>query len=171
MRDKMYGKHLKELREAKKLSQDQVAQELNVSRQAISKWENDKTFPDIDNLIRLSRLYGVTLDELVGVEREKEETTEKDKEEGYKREEVFYHKESIIGMLLIMIVIASCLIAQVGFIVSIIFIVLSKELRTKKWKWILRIVCLVALFVSTYNCYQILSFYFEPGEATIEYLG
>ena len=74
----MYGKHLKELREAKKLSQDQAAQELNVSRQAISKWENDKTFPDIDNLIRLSRLYGVTLDELVGVEREKEETTEND---------------------------------------------------------------------------------------------
>src|SRR5699024_4466541 len=116
MRDKMYGKHLKELREAKKLSQDQVAKELNVSRQAISKWENDKTFPDIDNLIRLSRLYGVTLDKLVGVEREKEETAEKKTEE----EKTGCSNQSILGWVMIAVAVCSCWISPVGIVASLI---------------------------------------------------
>ena len=124
----MYGKHLKELREAKKLSQDQVAQELNVSRQAISKWENDKTFPDIDNLIRLSRLYGVTLDELVGVEREKEETTEKDKEE----EKNGCSNQSILGWVMIAVAVCSCWISPVGIVASLIILYKSREINFEK---------------------------------------
>lgn len=61
----MYGKRLKEVRMKKKFSQEDVAKKLNVSRQAISKWENDKTEPDLKSLKMISELYEISLDELL----------------------------------------------------------------------------------------------------------
>ncbi len=57
---------LYELRKSRGYSQDELADMLGVSRQAISKWERGESSPDTDNLIALARLYGVSLDELVG---------------------------------------------------------------------------------------------------------
>ncbi|GLV63732.1 hypothetical protein Bmyc01_24020 [Bacillus mycoides] len=59
------GEQLKKLRESKRLSQEDVAKKIGVTRQAVCKWENDKRYPDIDNLILLSEIYNVTLDELI----------------------------------------------------------------------------------------------------------
>ena len=59
------GAKLKERRSAAGLSQEAVAAQLGVSRQTISNWENDKFFPDIVSVIRLSDLYGISLDELL----------------------------------------------------------------------------------------------------------
>ena len=53
------------------LSQGELAGQMNVSRQAVSKWETDGSLPDLDRLIALSGLFGITLDELVkGEEQE-----------------------------------------------------------------------------------------------------
>jgi len=58
-----------ELRKKKGYSQDELAEKLNISRQAVSKWERAESFPDTENLIALSRLYNISLDRLVhGVE-------------------------------------------------------------------------------------------------------
>ena len=57
---------LVELRKQKGLSQEELADKLGISRQAVSKWERAEAGPDVDNAIRLSRLYGVSLDELFG---------------------------------------------------------------------------------------------------------
>lgn len=59
------GELLKKLRESKGFSQGDVAKKIGVTRQAVYKWENDKSYPDIDNLILLSEMYNVTLDELI----------------------------------------------------------------------------------------------------------
>lgn len=59
------GERIKEFRHMEGLSQEGLAEKLNVSRQAITKWESDNGVPDVDNLIALSRLMGITLDELV----------------------------------------------------------------------------------------------------------
>lgn len=59
------GENLKRLRKERNLSQEQLAEMLNVSRQAISKWESNKTCPDIENLILLRNLFNVTLDDLI----------------------------------------------------------------------------------------------------------
>ncbi|MBQ2954187.1 MAG: helix-turn-helix transcriptional regulator [Clostridia bacterium] len=59
--------HLAELRRAHGLSQEDLAEQLGVSRQAVSKWERAESSPDTDNLIALAQLYGVTLDELLGL--------------------------------------------------------------------------------------------------------
>lgn len=54
------------LRRQRGLSQEQLAEALNVSRQAISKWENGAAVPELDKLESLSSFFGVTLDELTG---------------------------------------------------------------------------------------------------------
>ena len=58
-------KKLSFLRKEKGLSQENLADEMNVSRQAVSKWESGNVMPSLDNLIYLSRLYGVTIDSLI----------------------------------------------------------------------------------------------------------
>lgn len=56
---------LVELRKKHGLSQEELAEKLGVSRQAVSKWERVEAAPDTDNLIALAKLYGVSLDELL----------------------------------------------------------------------------------------------------------
>lgn len=59
------GNRIKEKRLALKLTQNQVANKLYISRQTLSNWENNKTLPDIQSLISLSDLYGLSLDDLI----------------------------------------------------------------------------------------------------------
>ena len=66
-----FNDKLKELRKENKLSQEQLAEKLNISRQAISKWESGKAYPDIDNLILLAKILEVSLDELLIDEKNK----------------------------------------------------------------------------------------------------
>ncbi len=56
---------LLQLRKEKGLSQEQLAQKLGISRQAVSKWERAEASPDTDNLIELAKLYDISLDELL----------------------------------------------------------------------------------------------------------
>lgn len=56
---------LYEYRRKHSLSQEQLAEQIGVSRQAVSKWERAESSPDTDNLIELAKLYGCTLDELL----------------------------------------------------------------------------------------------------------
>ena len=58
------GERLFKLRRDKKLSQEEVADKLNVTRQTISKWETDQSMPDFDKVVPLCELYGITPDEL-----------------------------------------------------------------------------------------------------------
>lgn len=60
-----FKENLKKLRKEKNISQEQLAKKLNISRQAISKWESGKAYPDIDNLILLRNIFNVSLDELI----------------------------------------------------------------------------------------------------------
>ena len=61
-----FGQRLARLRKEKELTQSDLASRLNVTAQAISKWENDQATPDIDILIALSEIFEITLDELLG---------------------------------------------------------------------------------------------------------
>ncbi len=59
------GKQIKKHRETKGLSQEELAEKIYVSRQTISNWENEKSYPDIHNILLLSVFFDVSLDELV----------------------------------------------------------------------------------------------------------
>lgn len=60
-----FGAKLKQARQNAKLSQEQLAEKLNVSRSAIAKWETDKGMPDIDNLKAISQLLDISIDYLL----------------------------------------------------------------------------------------------------------
>ena len=60
-----FGEKLKEIRKRFGLTQEKLSGLINVSRQAITKWENDEGLPDITNLQELSKLFGITIDYLL----------------------------------------------------------------------------------------------------------
>lgn len=59
------GEKLVQLRRARGLSQEELADAIGVSRQAVNKWELDNALPDLDRLVALSAFYGVTTDYLL----------------------------------------------------------------------------------------------------------
>ena len=73
------GSHIKARRAELGISQDELAGRIYVSRQTISSWENDKTYPDVQSLLLLSQVFDTTIDELVrGDVDTMKETVEKD---------------------------------------------------------------------------------------------
>ncbi len=76
------AKRLFEYRKANGFSQEELAEKIGVSRQAISKWERSESSPDTDNLIALANLYGITIDELLnGTDAPKKISEDQPKEE------------------------------------------------------------------------------------------
>lgn len=71
-----FGEKLKQLRIGEEYSQEQLAEKLHVSRQAVTKWESGAGLPDIDNLKTVADLFDVTLDSLLRDEEELETTDE-----------------------------------------------------------------------------------------------
>ena len=71
---------LVKLRKKNGLSQEELADKLGLSRQAVSKWERAESSPDTDNLICLAKLYNVSLDDLLQTSQDVEEIAEDVKE-------------------------------------------------------------------------------------------
>lgn len=161
----MYGKRLKEIRMEKNFSQEDVAKKMNISRQAISKWENDKTEPDLKSLKMLSEIYETALDELL---------TFKDKPEYEKKEnsvsKTLVFDNEWFDLFIIATVICSAFIPPLGCVVSLIFFLLRKNFQKKIWRQFLCIVSVSVLIISSYNCCQIFSGILNSGYSTIEYL-
>jgi transcriptional regulator with XRE-family HTH domain len=85
---------LVELRKKSGLSQEELADRLGLSRQAISKWERAESSPDTDNLICLAKLYNVSLDEILKTDQSVDEIVEEDKEVSDK-EKLFSSNEPV----------------------------------------------------------------------------
>lgn len=76
MNQQKIGVFLKELRNEKNLTQEQFAEQLNVSRRTVSRWETGRNLPDLDLLIEMSDYYSVDLLELLNGERKSEKMNE-----------------------------------------------------------------------------------------------
>lgn len=72
------GQRIQELRKRAGLTQEQLAEQLGVTRQAVSKWESDNGVPELDALIALSRYFKLTLGELLGVEEPRREESRRE---------------------------------------------------------------------------------------------
>lgn len=102
----MLGEKIKNLRERNGYSQERLAEQLGVSRQAVSKWETGLSRPDMGNLIALAKLFHISFDELIGnekvdlptepVAREQSQTEHKQR----KKSRIFF----IAGCLLILLI-------------------------------------------------------------------
>ena len=65
------GENLRRLRRAADMTQEQLADKLGVAYQSVSRWENGTTYPDMEFLPVLAGIFGVTVDELIGMEESK----------------------------------------------------------------------------------------------------
>ena len=68
----MLGQNLKDIRIKNKYNQEDIAEQLGVTKQTISNWEKGKRTPDINSLIKLANIYQVTLDTLAGSDKRNE---------------------------------------------------------------------------------------------------
>ena len=98
-----FGEQIKSIRQKEKLTQEQFAMKLNVSRQAVSNWENNKNLPDIGMLILMSDVFQISLDYLIKGENEMNNMTEKVIKDGSETRRAKYNMVcSIIGIFLIL---------------------------------------------------------------------
>lgn len=85
------GRQIKKYRTELKLSQEELADKIYVTRQTVSNWENDKNYPDIHSLVLLSSLFGISLDNLVkGDVKEMEEEIKTEDAKKLKRDGWIY---------------------------------------------------------------------------------
>lgn len=104
-----------ELRKKSNLSQEQLANELGVSRQAISKWESGQSVPDTDKLVAISEYFNVTLDYLVKDKMETITEVKTSVDEGNKGKKPFEIREILPGLI----------ISGIGIIAFVIWVVLQ----------------------------------------------
>ena len=109
------GETIYKLRTEKQLSQGELAEMLEVSRQSISKWENNSAVPELDKLIRLSEIFDVSLDELVkDEEKTKEIPTEVRTEAVYEKPAGFPPRKIAGTILLCMAFLVTILLFMAG---------------------------------------------------------
>ena len=162
---------LKQARKAKQLSQNDVATILHISRQSISKWENGRAYPDIDNLILLSDLYQKSIDDLV---QNNEELRQQIKVNGLKIKEdraklgrinTDLYQNRNEGWMLLILALASSLIAPIGVLMPIYVM-----WRNSKYNSLHKTIILVSLVVmgfSLLSCYVIINDNWFDKETTV----
>mgnify|MGYP003291475938 CR=1 FL=1 len=60
-----FGDNLRKIRKSKKMSQEQLAEKVNVTRQSVSKWENGESYPEMNNILELCKIFNCKLNDLV----------------------------------------------------------------------------------------------------------
>ena len=90
------GQRIAERRKILGISQESLGERMGVSRQAISKWEADSAIPEIDKLIALSKLFGVSVGWLLGTEAEEEKEPPADREMGLNEEQLKMVEEIVL---------------------------------------------------------------------------
>lgn len=148
---------LKELRKKNHYSQEYVAEQLNISRQAISQWENGKAAPDLENLIWLAQLYHISVDELLDNHNDssipEKETVEK-----------YSNITEIIGISVVLFLAANLPFCAIP--VSIVVCVWL--IRTKRDCKMVYLFCFVCLIIGLHEIFSFYAHYnFMHGTSTI----
>ena len=81
------GTQIRKYRNERTLSQEALAEKVYVSRQTVSNWENDKSYPDVNSLVLLSEVFEISLDQLIKVEEKAERNEERPAEQTARRDD------------------------------------------------------------------------------------
>lgn len=163
---------LKNYRKQAGFSQTAVAEELNISRQSISKWENGRGYPDIDNLVLLSNMYEVSIDELLKENEELKKKIDINKHEiSAKRRTLKFIKstrknDNDEGLVLIIIAAISALLFPLSFII-IPIVMLRNNNKNSLYKFVYAI-CILSLLINFSSAYDYFGTLFGWGEVRIE---
>ena len=143
-----FSNKLTELRKKKGYSQEELAEKLGLSRQAISKWERGESSPDMENIVQLTKIYDLSFDELLSTSEYKVDidTVNKEKEIVIKYVEVV-KKEYFNWWSLIAVVVALfCPIVGVALIPAIIAFVKAEKNEGKG-----KVLAGIAVFITVWN--------------------
>ncbi|WP_319021419.1 helix-turn-helix domain-containing protein [Carnobacterium mobile] len=125
------AERLKESRINKGFTQGDVADHLQISRQSISKWENGNSYPDLDNLVKLSNYYEISIDELLKENQDLKKRIEENElkiEDSYRKLDFIRGtSEKDEGLILLILSFISFLIAPFGLIVAPVIIKRNKK--------------------------------------------
>lgn len=100
----IFSERLKKEREKRDWSQTDLAEKLHVSRQSVSKWETGKNYPNIEVIIDLSGLFGITIDELLRSDEElKEKVIQDSKQLAYPKWKTFFDSLFLLGAFLLLV--------------------------------------------------------------------
>ena len=116
MDQKKIGRFLKELRKEKDITQEQLAEKINVSGRTVSRWETGSNMPDISLLAELAEFYDVSIPEIIDGERKSENMNEEVKETVLKLSDYTETiNQKIKGRLLVLTIIA--IIGMIAFLI------------------------------------------------------
>lgn len=101
-----FGERIRKVRTDEKLTQEQMSEKLNISRQAVSNWENNRNLPDIEMLITIAKVFNISLDQLILGGNDMDNMTEKLIKDGNEKRRAKINMISII-LGLIQLVIGS----------------------------------------------------------------
>jgi len=100
----IFGEKLKAERTKKGWTQDELAEKLFVSRQSVSKWENGVNYPNIEIIIKLSDLFGITIDELLRSDEQlTKQVIQDSKQLAYPRLKFLFDVFILVGIVLLVI--------------------------------------------------------------------
>ena len=100
----IFGKRLKEEREKRGWSQIDLAEKIHVSRQSVSKWETGKNYPNIEVIIDLSDLFGITVDDLLRSDKDLEKKVIRDsKQLAHPKWKAFFDSLFLLGVFLLLV--------------------------------------------------------------------
>ena len=144
------GKNLKNAREKAGYSQNDVAEKLNISRQSVSRWEKGRSVPDVENLVVLSQMYKISLDDLL----ENPSTEHTPLESEKKNYDDFLAKTE--HLFIVAIALLSCLAPVIGFFLSVGLFVycLVKKVHLSTICWIVLVFCII---INISNAYTVIS--------------
>ena len=153
-----YHSILKKIRKEKGFTQGEIASYLNISRQAISQWERGISYPDMDNLILLCKLYKVNISDLTPLE-EHGPIQDNSKQK--------YESNSTIEFLSILIILAlASQIPILGMIIPICVVCYAK--RARKNLKVFCFICIIAFLIGGYNTFNLLSYHFFSDYGSIK---
>jgi len=142
------GENIYKLRAKKNMSQEELADALEVSRQSVSKWENNNAVPDLDKLVKMADLFGISLDELVKGENPAKAAAKiiVEEKQGFPQQRIVGIILLCFGLLLVLMLlwstslsaIVTCLIVAVPIIVCGIIC-----LKAKQHSWLY---CLLVIY-------------------------
>ena len=169
------GSFLKELRKEKNLTQENLAEQLNVSNRTVSRWETGSNMPDISTLVEIAEFFDVSIPEIIDGERKSEKMNQETKETAaamaeYSHHEVRSGKRKILGALLsafgLFIIISalaiipsesswSSIYAVLGSIVLVIGIsIIARQKTVKKSLRIITVVGCIALLFGAFTAFD-----------------
>lgn len=155
------------------MSQNEVATILHVTRQSISKWENGRGYPDLDNLVRLSDIYQLSIDELI---RENSELASKihannaeikEKQVQLKKVNTEIHQNTDEGLILTLLVLASALIPPIGMVLPLYAI--WRNTKYNSLHKAIIVISIVVMIVSLMGTYVIIDDNWITPSKTVVY--